>query len=331
MTAVGLMRAVVCHAPGASGTVTLDEVAAPRPAPGEVRVEVDYAGLNFPDLLLVRGLYQRRPEPPFIPGIEFAGRVVECGEGISQPAPGTPVIGYCGTGGFAEQVCCDARRLLVLPDFIPAEEGAGLTVAWATAHYALIRRAGLRAGEWLVVTGAGGGTGLAAVQIGKAMGARVAAVCSTAAKREFALANGADAVIDGAAADLKRALKALNDGNGADVAYDTVGGDAFDALSRAMAWGGRLLVIGFASGRIPSLPANLALLKGYALVGAAWGAFVDREPDGWREGLEQLFDWYRDGAVRVPVDEVLPLEQAQEALTRLAERRVRGKLVLRCR
>ncbi|NNM00665.1 MAG: NADPH:quinone oxidoreductase family protein [Gammaproteobacteria bacterium] len=325
------MRAVVCDTPGQPGSLAVKQVAAPLPAQGEVLVDIDYAGVNFPDLLLVQGLYQRRPDPPFIPGIEIAGRVAACGAGVSGLPPGTRVIGYCGTGGFAEQVCCDARRLLVLPDFIPAEQGAGLTVAWATAHYALTRRAALSAGEWLVVTGAGGGTGLAAVQIGKALGARVAAVCSTAAKREFALANGAEAVIDATADDLKGAIKALNDGHGADVAYDTVGGDIFDALSRAMAWDGRLLVIGFASGRIPQLPTNLALLKGYALVGAAWGAFVDRNPETWTEGLDVLYDWYRDGAVRVPVDDILPLEAAPEALNRLADRQVTGKLVLRCR
>lgn len=328
MTEINMMQAMVCNEFGPLSNLQYTQTEAPALTRGGVRIAVNAAGVNFPDALLVQGLYQIQPETPFIPGCEVAGTVMETGEGVEHLKPGQRVVAVCQVGGYAEQVVVPAAQVMPLPDFIPDNEAAALITAHATAHHGLLQRANLQAGETLVVTGAAGGTGLAAVQIGKAMGARVIAVCSSEEKLALAKAHGADEGINYHQADLKESLKALTDGRGADVVYECVGGDTFATLSRSMAWNGRLLVVGFASGEIPKLPVNLPLVKGYAVVGVFWGTFTQKESKVFASNMQQLMQWYQQGKVKVVVDSALPLAEAATALQRLSERQVQGKLVL---
>ena len=323
------MKAIVCKRFGPIGDLAYQEFNDPVIRPGAAIVRVTAAGVNFPDGLMVQGQYQMTPEFPFVPGTEMMGVVESVGDGVTKVKPGDRVAGYCGIGGYAEKVVMPSVDLSVLPDFVPDLEAAGLTTAHATAHHALKQRAQLRAGETLLVTGASGGTGLAAVQIGKAMGATVIAACSSHVKLDIAQANGADLLINYNDCDLKAELKRVTEGKGVDVAYDVVGGDVFDVLSRSMAWNGRLLVIGFASGRIPELPINLALVKGYSLVGVFWGTFTQKQPDAYEENMSELFNWYATGKIKVEVDQVFPLDEAVEALQKVANREVKGKIVLK--
>lgn len=323
------MRAVVCEALAPLDQLKVKEFPDPEVGPGMVLVNVAAAGVNYPDGLMVQGLYQSKPPLPFVPGTEVAGSVAAVGQGVTQFKPGDRVLGFCMLGGFAEQVSMPVQMLIPLPESIPLEEAAGLLTAHATAHHGLKQRANLQPGETLVVTGAAGGTGLAAVQIGKAMGAKVIAVCSTDEKLAVAKANGADVLINYSQEHLKTALKAATDGQGADVAYDTVGGDAFDALSRCMAWNGRLLVVGFASGRIPELPVNLALVKGYSLVGVFWGTFTQKQPKDYAANMQELMQWYMDGKVKVVIDQVFPLEETVAALEKVMNRQVAGKVIVK--
>jgi NADPH2:quinone reductase len=251
------------------------------------------------------------------------------GEGVKHLKPGQRVIGLDMLNGYAEKIALNGHMAMPVPDGIPDEEAAGLITAHATAHHALKQRADLQAGETLVVTGAAGGTGLAAVQIGKAMGATVVAVCSTQEKLDIAKENGADILINYSETDLKAELKKLNDGKGVDVVYDVVGGDTFDACSRAMAWNGRLLVIGFASGTIPKFPVNLSLVKGYSVVGVFWGSFTMHEPAVFMDNMKELLGWYLQGKVKVVVDEVFPLEKTADALNKVMNRQVKGKVILK--
>ncbi len=323
------MKAVVCEDFAPLDQLCVKNVTAPEAAPGMVVVDVAAAGVNYPDGLIVQGLYQSKPPLPFVPGTEVAGTVAAVGDGVTRFKPGDRVLGYCLIGGFAEQVAIPAQMLLALPDGIPLEEAAGLQTAHATAHHALKQRANLQPGETLVITGAAGGTGLAAIQIGKAMGARVIAVCSSDEKLAVAEANGADVLINYSSEDLKTALKAATDGRGVDVAYDTVGGDAFDPLSRCMGWNGRLLVIGFASGRIPQLPVNLALVKGYSLVGVFWGTFTQKQPHDFAANMQELLQWYLDGKVKVVIDQIFPLHDTVAALNKVMNRQVVGKVIVK--
>jgi NADPH2:quinone reductase len=231
--------------------------------------------------------------------------------------------------GYADKILQPAQMAMPIPDSIPSEEAAGLVTAHATAHHALKQRANIQPGETLLVTGAAGGTGLAAVQIGKAMGAKVIAVCSTQEKLDIAKANGADILINYSDTDLKTAIKEATEGKGVDVVYDVVGGDTFDVLSRSMAWNGRLLVIGFASGTIPKLPINLTLVKGYSVVGVFWGTFTMKEPQTFIENMQELFTWYTEGKVKVIVDEVFPLSETANALNKVMNRQVIGKVILK--
>ena len=256
------MKAIVCQDFGPVENLRYRDVPDPRVKPGEVLIDVEAAGVNFPDSLLVEGRYQIKPPTPFIPGSEVAGRISEVGAEVTGLKPGQRVVTVCTLGGFAEKVAVDARRVLPIGEQVPAESAAGLLVAHATAHHALKQRGQLQADETLLVTGAAGGTGLAAVQIGKAMGARVIAVCSSAEKLAIAAENGADVLINSSDGDLVAQLKAAGGERGVDVAYEVVGGSTFDACVRAMGWNGRLLVIGFAGGSIPQFPVNLALVKG---------------------------------------------------------------------
>ncbi len=284
-------------------------------------------GVNFPDGLLVQGLYQMKPPTPFVPGMEVAGRVLSVGDKVSGFAPGDRVVALTTIGGYAEQVATDAATAMKLPDGISNEDACALICGYSTSHYALKQRGQLKAGETLCVLGAAGLTGLAAVQIGKAMGARVISVASTPQKRQIAQDNGADIVIG--YDNLKDRLKELTDGRGVDVAYDPVGGEAFDALSRSMAWNGRLLVIGFASGTIPKLPVNLALVKGYSVVGVFWGAFTQREPEAYADNMRELIGWHVAGKVKPLIEGVYPLSDAASVLSRVIGRGATGKLILK--
>jgi NADPH2:quinone reductase len=321
--------AVVCNEFGPIENLEYTEIDTPEPGPGEVRIAVRAAGVNFPDALVVQGLYQSRPPRPFVPGSEFAGEIDAFGEGVTGFSVGDRVLAMSGKmGGFAEQAVVDARSVIPLDERVPFIDAANLLCAHGTAHHGLKQRANIQPGENLVVLGAAGGTGLGAVQIGKAMGARVIAVCSTDEKLDVAQENGADALIRSSGVDLKQAIKDATDGKGADVVYDVVGGDAFAACSRAMARNGRLLVIGFASGEIPKFPVNLALLKEYAVVGVFWGSWAAHEPKAFAANVAEMFDWYADGKIRVVTDTEYKLPETAQALERMQQRSVKGKLVI---
>lgn len=322
------MKAIVCDAFGPIDDLQYKDVADPVAEPGHVVVNVEAAGVNFPDGLLVQGLYQMQPDFPFVPGNEVAGTIVELGEGVSHLHIGQRVIALSNLGGYAEKARIAATHVLPLPDAIHVNEGAALVTAHATAHHALKQRAKLQPGETLVVTGAAGGTGLAAVQIGKTMGAKVIAVCSTEEKLALAKEYGADVLINYKENDLKETLKEVTAGKGADVVYECVGGDTFHACSRSMAWEGRLLVVGFAGGEIPKFPVNLALVKGYSVMGVFWGAFTQHDPKGFAQNMQELLTWYVQGKVKVVVDEAVPLHQATQAMKKVMNREVKGKMVV---
>ena len=322
------MQAIFCDQFGPLDTLRLGEAETPTPGPGEALVKVRAAGVNFPDGLVIQGLYQAKPPLPFIPGMEFCGDVVAHGDGASAPAIGQRVMGSSARfGAYAEYICVPAATLIPLPDTLPDEEAANLLCAHGTAHHALKQRAKLAAGETVLVLGAAGGTGLAAVQVAKAMGATVIAAASTAEKCALAAANGADHVINYATEDLKTRARELS-GGGVDVVYDPVGGDAFDTSCRVMARGGRLLVIGFASGRIPQFPTNLALVKEFSVVGVFWGSFVRHEPAVAAANFAELIGWYAEGRVKVSVEQTYPLADTVAALEHVMGRQVQGKVAI---
>ncbi|MEO1191223.1 MAG: NADPH:quinone oxidoreductase family protein [Pseudomonadota bacterium] len=323
------MRAVLCKTLGGPDDLVVEEVSPPTLAEGQVRLETAACGVNFPDTLIIAGKYQYKPDLPFSPGGEVSGRIAELGPGVAGWSVGDEVIAMTGWGGFAEQVVTTPDRLLARPDTMDPVTAAGFAMTYGTTYHALVQRAALQPGETLLVLGAAGGVGLAAVELGKALGARVIAAASSPEKLEIARQAGADDLIDYSKESLKDATKGLTDGKGADVIYDPVGGDLFDQATRAINWKGRLLVIGFASGRIPSYPANLALLKGASLVGVFWGAFREREPEVNEENFRQLFALHAAGKIKPLISQTYPLEQAAEALTTFIERRAVGKLVLK--
>lgn len=322
------MKAIVCHEFAPVEQVRFEDVPDPVIKPGHVVIDVEAAGVNFPDGLLVQGLYQMQPPFPFIPGNEVAGTIAEVADDVPFLKPGMRVIGLGTLGGYAEKALIPAMQVMPLPNEIPSDEAAALVTAHATAHHALKQRAKLQPGETLVVTGAAGGTGLAAVQIGKIMGAKVIAVCSTEEKLALAKENGADVLINYTEQDLKEALKEATNGKGADVVYECVGGDTFHTCSRSMAWEGRLLVVGFAGGEIPKFPVNLSLVKGYSVVGVFWGSFTQHDPKTFQANMQELVKWYVEGKVKVVVDEAKPLNEASAALSKVLNREVKGKMVL---
>ena len=323
------MKAIVCNEFAPLEKLAFTDFPDPVAGADEVVVDVKAAGVNYPDALIVQGKYQDKPALPFVPGLEFAGVVSSLGDNVSGIDIGARVIGFSPNyGAHAEKVACPAKDVFAIPHQIPFADAANLGVAHGTAHHAFKQRAQLKAGETVVVLGAAGGTGVAAVQIAKAMGARVIAACSSAEKLAIARENGADELINYVEQDLKAELKALTGGKGVDVAYDPVGGDTFAVLSRSMARNGRLLVIGFASGDIPKLPVNLALVKEYSLVGVFCGSFMKQEPELFKDNLKELYQWYLDGDVRVVTEQTLPLSRGVEALRLMMERKVKGKLVL---
>lgn len=300
----------------------------PAPGPGEVRVAVRAASLNFPDLLIVEGKYQFKPPLPFVPGSEFAGVVDAVGEGVTALKVGDPVAAIGHGGGFGSHACVEASRALPLPPGFDLEDAAAFAFTYGTSHHALVDRAALQPGETVLVLGAAGGVGSAAIQIAKAVGARVIAGASTEVKCSFCRRLGADASIDYAREDLRTALKALTDGRGPDVVYDPVGGALAEPAFRSIAWRGRYLVVGFALGSIPALPLNLPLLKGASIVGVFWGDFVRREPAANAAGLAQLVRWYAEGKVKPAIDRRLPMRELPAAYTRMASREVQGKLLM---
>jgi NADPH2:quinone reductase len=317
------MRALVVSELGSPPR--LAEVARPEPGPGELRVAIAACGLNFADLLMIRGGYQVRPDLPFVPGMEVAGVVEALGPGTEGPAPGTRVAAFGGRGGLAEAACYPAARCVALPDSMSFAEAAAFQVAYGTSHVALVHRARLQPGETLAVLGAAGGIGLTAVELGRLLGANVIAVARGAAKLEVARAAGAHHLIDSETADLKAELKALG---GVDVLYDPVGGAQFDAALRACKPEGRLIPLGFASGTVPQIPANLLLVKNLSVIGLYWGGYMEFRPEVVTSSLAELLDWYAAGRLKPHVSHALPLERATEALDLLEARRSTGKVVV---
>ena len=321
------MRAIRCHELIGPGGLRVDELPDPEPAAGELLVDVKAAGVNFPDLLITQGRYQFKPPPPFVPGGEVAGVVRAVGAGVTGFSPGDRVAATMLFGAFAERVTVPAVSAARLPDGVSFEVGAAVLLTYATTIHALVDRAALRPGETLLVLGAAGGVGTSAVEIGKCLGAKVIAAASSEAKLTFCREHGADATIDYSREDLKERAKALS-GGGVDVIYDPVGGDFTEPAMRAIAWEGRYLIVGFAAGPIPKIPANLILLKSCQIVGVFWGAFAQREPARNGANVERLLGWLAEGKIHPHLDAVLPFDRAADALERLARREVKGKLVL---
>lgn len=321
------MRAVRCHELIGPAGLRVDDLPDPEPGPGEVVIDVKAAGVNFPDLLITQGKYQFKPPPPFVPGGEVAGVVSAAGAGVTGLSKGDRVAATMLFGAFAERVAVPAAAAARLPDGVSFEVGAAVLLTYATTIHALADRAALRPGETLLVLGAAGGVGTAAIEIGKRLGAKVIAAASSEDKLAHCREHGTDATIDYSKEDLKERAKALS-GGGVDVVYDPVGGDFTEAALRAIAWEGRYLIVGFAAGPIPKIPANLVLLKGCQIVGVFWGAFAQRDPARNAANAERVLGWLANGELRPHVDAVLPFERAAEALERLARREVKGKLVL---
>ena len=323
------MKAVLCKQYGPPDTLTFEELPSPRAGAGEVVVAVKAASVNFPDVLIIQNKYQFKPPLPFSPGSELAGVVKEVGSGVTGFKAGDKVIAFTTYGAFAEEVKTEASRLLPLPEGMDFASGAAFLLTYGTSDHALRDRGALKAGETLLVLGAAGGVGLAAIEIGKALGARVIACASSEEKLAVCRSHGADAGINYASEDLRERIKALTDGRGVDVVYDAVGGPYTEPAFRSLAWRGRLLVVGFAAGEIPKLPLNLALLKGASVVGVFWGDFTRREPREFAdERAPARRAGSREGKLRPHVSQTFPLEKAAEALKLMAARQVKGKVVL---
>ena len=322
------MQAWMCETLDGPAALQWRERPTPQPAADEVLIAIHAASLNFPDLLIVQGKYQMRPELPFAPGAEFSGVVEAVGSQVRHLQPGMHVAALGGHGGFATHACVKAMQVMPLPEGFPLRDAAAFAFTYGTAHHALVDRAALQAGETVLVLGAAGGVGTAAIQIAKAAGARVIAAASTDDKCRLCREIGADVAINYATTPLRDALKDATQGKGVDVVFDPVGGSHAEPALRAIAWRGRYLVIGFAEGQIPALPWNLPLLKGASIVGVFWGDFVRREPAANARMLGTLAAQYAHGAIKPVIDEVLPLSRLADAYERLEKRRILGKLVL---
>ncbi len=322
------MKAVLCKQFGPPESLVLEELPSPRPGAGEVTIRVKAASVNFPDVLIIQNKYQFKPPLPFSPGSELAGLVKEVGPGVAGLRPGDRVMAFTTYGAFAEEVKTEASRLIPLPKPMDFVTGAAFLLTYGTSEHALRDRAALREGETVLVLGAAGGVGLAAIEIGKALGARVIACASSEDKLAVCRSHGADSTINYVTEDLRERIRALTDGRGVDVVYDAVGGAYSEPAFRSLAWRGRHLVVGFAAGEIPKLPLNLPLLKGASLVGVFWGDFARREPRAFAQSIAQLGKWYADGKLRPHVSQTLPLEQAAQAIKLLASRQAKGKVVV---
>lgn len=322
------MHAWLCENPTGVDAVVWKELPTPVPGVGQVLVAIKAASLNFPDLLIVQNKYQMKPPPPFVPGSEFAGVVEAVGDGVKHVRPGDAVAAFSGTGGFATHACVRAEVVMPLPRGFAFDDAAAFVLTYGTTHHALLDRAALKAGETLLVLGAAGGVGTAAIQIAKAVGARVIAAASSDEKCALCRDIGADATINYANGSIRDEIKRLTDGKGPDVVYDPVGGELAEPVFRSIAWRGRYLVVGFAQGTIPSLPLNLPLLKGASLVGVFWGEFARREPQANARALTELATWYAQGKIKPVIDGRLPMSALPDAFARMGTRQVRGKLVL---
>ena len=322
------MKAVLCKAYGPPESLVVEDVPSPVAGPGEVVVSVKTASVNFPDVLIIQNKYQMKPPLPFSPGSELAGIVRSVGDDVARWKPGDPVMAITGYGAFAEEVKIDANRLLPVPAGMDFASAAAFGLTYATSEHALCDRGDLKAGETLLVLGASGGVGIAAIEIGKVLGARVIACASTDDKLAVCREHGADDTINYATEDLRERIKAITGGKGADVVYDPVGGTFTELALRSIAWRGRLLVVGFAAGDIPKIPLNLTLLKGCAIVGVFWGEFTRREPQRFLAAMDKLGRWFAEGRLRPHVSATFPLERAADALAMMAGRNVKGKVVL---
>lgn len=322
------MKALVCREFGPVQSLVLMDVPAPSVAPGRVLMRVEAASVNYPDALLVQGKYQAKPELPFIAGSEVAGTVEAVGEGITHVKSGDRALAFCGRGGFAEQVLVDGNAVFALPARVDIASAAAMPLVYATSYHALLDRARLKSGETLLVLGAGGGVGNAAVELGKIMGATVIAAASSQAKLEAAQRSGADHLIDYSSGDFRAKLREILGGRLLDVVYDPVGGPYSEPALRSMAWEGRYLVVGFAAGVIPQIPLNLPLLKGCSIVGVFWGEFRRRFSARAAEELGQLVEWLREGKIRPQVSQRYPLSEGARALQSLLERSALGKLII---
>lgn len=321
------MRAILCKELGPANTLVIDDIPSPEPGKGQVKVRVKAAGLNFPDTLIIEGKYQIKPELPFSPGGEMAGEVIAVGEGVQRFKPGQRVMGLTGYGAFAEEILVPESNLIPVPDGMNDHTAAAFSMVYGTSYHALKQRANIQPGETLLVLGASGGVGLAAVELGKAMGATVIAAASSAEKLEVAKEAGADDLINYAEEDLKDALKQRYP-KGVDVIYDPVGDKFTEAAIRNMAWNGRLLIVGFAAGDIPKIPANLALLKGCAIIGVFWGAFTQKEPQTNIQNIMELMQLFTQGKINPRISQVFQFEEYEQALAALTSRTAKGKVVL---
>jgi len=322
------MKAILCKQHGPPESLVYEDVLSPVAGTGDVVISTRAASVNFPDVLIIQNKYQVKPPLPFSPGSELSGIVTSVGDGVTDVKPGDRVMAVTGYGAFAEEVKTEAWRVVHVPASMDFLVAAAFLLTYGTSDHALIDRGQLRAGETVLVLGAAGGVGIAAIEIAKAVGARVIACASTDDKLEVCRQHGADAAINYATADLREEIKRLTGGNGPDVIYDAVGGPYTEPALRSIAWRGRLLVVGFAAGEIPKIPLNLTLLKGCSIVGVFWGDFARRERDVFAGRVKQLGAWFQEGKLKPHVSETLPLERAPEALARMASRKVVGKLVL---
>ncbi len=322
------MHAWLCENPTGIDALSWQELPTPAPAKGEVLIEIKAASLNFPDILIVQNKYQMKPPLPFVPGSEYAGVVAALGEGVNHLKVGQNVACLSGTGGFATHVVAPAERCMPLPPGFPFVDAAAFIMIYATSHHALVDRAQLKAGETVLVLGAAGGVGTAAIQIARQMGAKVIAAASTDEKCALCKSIGADETINYQTDNLRDRLKALTDGRGPDVIYDPVGGDLAEPAFRSIAWRGRYLVVGFASGPIPALPFNLALLKGASIVGVFWGDYSRREPKANAAMMAELAQWYGQGKIKPVIDGTMPMADLKAAYAHMGSRGVKGKLVM---
>ncbi|MCX7142740.1 MAG: NADPH:quinone oxidoreductase family protein [Proteobacteria bacterium] len=322
------MKAVLCKQYGLPDTLVLEEIPSLVPAAGQLVVSMKAAGVNFPDALIIQGKYQVKPAMPFSPGSELAGVVKEVGAGVNDFKIGDAVIAYAGHGGYAEEVAVDARTCIPMPPGVDFKVAASFMMTYGTSYHALKDRAQLKPGETLLVLGAAGGVGSAAVELGKLLGARVIAAASSDDKLEACKKLGADATINYSSEDLREAVKRITDGKGVDVVYDPVGDKFAEPAMRDMAWGGRYLVIGFAAGEIPKIALNLPLLKGFSIVGVFWGSFTRKEPQKNQANVRELLGWIASGKLKPLVSAAYPLAQAAQALKDVMERKVTGKVVL---